>query len=174
MSKSDAQSHIGTVLNRRQLLGATAAVGLSSACAPIPITDQKQPTKGRTLRLGMEGGSASDSLNPLSFADSLPISMGLMLWNNLVEIDDKGDATGELFENWEVRPGAAEWIFNIRKDVIFTSGKTLDADDVIYSLNMHQTSLCTDIEGRTSTFAALRSSVISAAERQPSQGTDAN
>ena len=138
MPKSDAQSHTGTALNRRQLLGATAAVGLSSACAPFPATAQSQPTKGRTLRLGMQGGSASDSLNPLTYADSIPISMGLMLWNNLIEIDDKGDATGELFENWEVKPGAAEWIFNIRKDVIFTSGKTLDADDVIYSLNMHR------------------------------------
>lgn len=87
--------------------------------------------------MGVEGGSASDSLDPRTYADSIAINISLMLWNNLVEVADNGDATGELFESWEVKPGAADWIFNIRKGITFTSGKTLDADDVIYSINMH-------------------------------------
>ncbi len=37
-----------------------------------------------------------------------------------------------------MKPGAAEWIFNIRKGVTFSNGKTLDADDVVYSLNRHR------------------------------------
>jgi peptide/nickel transport system substrate-binding protein len=86
----------------------------------------------------MEGGSPSDNLDPRTYADSIPIAMSLMLWNCLVEVADNGDATGELFESWEVKPGATEWIFNIRKGITFTSGKTLDADDVIYSINLHR------------------------------------
>ena len=82
----------------------------------------------------MEGGSASDSLDPRTYADSIPISYGWQIWNGLVEIDANGDAGGELAENFEAKPGATTWIFNIRKGVTFTSGKTLDADDVIYSL----------------------------------------
>ncbi len=35
-------------------------------------------------------------------------------------------------------PARPTWIFNIRKGIPFTSGKTLDADDVIYSLNLHR------------------------------------
>ncbi len=72
--------------------------------------------------MGMDGGGPSDSLDPLTYADSIPITISLMLWNNLVEIADNGNAKGELFESWEVYPGAAEWIFNIRKYVYFTSG----------------------------------------------------
>ena len=86
----------------------------------------------------MEGGSASDSLDPRTYADSIPISYGWQIWNGLVEVDAKGNAAGELAESWEAKPGAATWIFNLRKGVTFTSGKTLDADDVIYSLNLHR------------------------------------
>jgi peptide/nickel transport system substrate-binding protein len=62
------------------------------------------------------------------------------LYNSLVEIDPDGNATPELAESWEAKPGAIEWIFNIRKGVTFSNGKTLDADDVIYSVNLHRES----------------------------------
>ena len=77
--------------------------------------------------MGMEGGSASDSLDPRTYADSIPISYSLMFWNQLVEIDAKGNATPELAESWESKPGAAEWIFNIRKGITFTSGGRMGA-----------------------------------------------
>ena len=125
-------------LDRRQLLSGAAALGLAGSLTALPARAQTTPKKGGTLRLGMEGGSASDSLDPRTYADSIPISYSLMFWNQLVEIDAKGNATPELAESWESKPGAAEWIFNIRKGITFTSGKTLDADDVIYSINMHR------------------------------------
>ena len=105
---------------------------------PGPAFADDAPKKGGTLRLGMEGGSASDSLDPRTYADSVPISYGYQIWNGMVEIDAAGNATGELLESWETKPGAIEWIFNVRKGVTFHSGKTLDADDIIYSLNLHR------------------------------------
>ncbi len=105
---------------------------------PGNVLAQVTPKKGGTLRLGMAGGSASDSLDPRTYADSIPIAYSLMFWNNLVEIDAKGNAVPELAESWESKPGAADWIFNIRKGISFGSGKTLDADDVIYSINLHR------------------------------------
>lgn len=138
MATTDIQTESGIILDRRQLMAGASALGLSSMFAAAPAMAQGAPKKGGTLRMGLEGGSASDSLDPLTYADSIPIGMSLMLWNNLVEIADNGDATGELFESWEAKPGAKDWVFNIRKGITFTSGKTLDADDVIYSLNMHR------------------------------------
>lgn len=126
------------LLDRRHWLLGASAVGLSAALGSMPAMAQNTPKKGGTLRLGMEGGSPSDNLDPRTYADSIPIAMSLMLWNNLVEVSDTGEATGELFEKWEVKPGAADWTFTIRKGITFTSGKTLDADDVIYSINMHR------------------------------------
>jgi len=138
MAVIENKTESGIILDRRQLVLGASAVGLSAAFSAAPAFAAGAPKKGGTLRMGMEGGSPSDSLDPRTYADSIPISMSLMLWNTLVEIADNGDATGELFESWDIKPGAAEWTFNIRKGVTFTSGKTLDADDIIYSLNMHR------------------------------------
>jgi peptide/nickel transport system substrate-binding protein len=131
----------GLILDRRELMKSAAALGLSFGALGMlggPALADDTPKKGGTLRLGMEGGSASDSLDPTTYADSIPISYGYQIWNGLVEIGPDGSATGELLESWEAKPGAKEWIFNVRKGVTFHSGKTLDADDVIYSLNLHR------------------------------------
>ena len=138
MKHHDTVDNTSLALDRRQLISGAAALGLASGLAAFPAAAQSTPKKGGVLRMGMEGGSASDSLDPRTYADSIPISYSLMFWNQLVEIDAKGNATPELAESWESKPGAAEWIFNIRKGITFTSGKALDADDVIYSTNMHR------------------------------------
>jgi peptide/nickel transport system substrate-binding protein len=128
----------GLLMDRRELLAGAAALGLSAGLAGWPAMAADTPKKGGTLRLGMEGGSASDSLDPRTYADSIPISYGYQIFNGFVELDEKGEAKGELLESWETKPGATEWIFNVRKGIQFHSGKTLDADDIIYSLNLHR------------------------------------
>jgi len=138
MANVEHNSDAGIILDRRQIILGASAVGLASTLGVSPAMAQSAPKKGGTLRMGMEGGSPSDSLDPVTYADSIPITMSLMLWNCLIEIADNGDAVGELFESWEVKPGAVEWVFNVRKGITFTSGKILDADDVIYSINMHR------------------------------------
>ncbi len=138
MAMYEPSPESGILLDRRQILTGAAALGLSATLGSGPAMAQGAPKKGGTLRLGMEGGSASDSLDPRTYADSIPIAYSLMFWNTLVEIDTKGDATPELAESWESKPGAKEWIFNLRKGMTFTSGKTLDVDDVIYSIGLHR------------------------------------
>ena len=137
----------GLHLDRRQLIAGAAALGLGATFTTLPALAQSSPQKGGILRLGMEGGSASDSLDPTTYADSIPIAYSLMFWNMLVEIDPKGNATPELAESWESKPGAVEWIFNIRKGIAFGSGKLLDADDVIYSINLHRGDTKSPIKG---------------------------
>src|ERR1700712_5872169 len=103
----------GLIVERRELLTGAAALGLGLGMPGAMAAETAK--KGGTLRLGMEGGSASDSLDPRTYADSIPISYGWQLWNGLVEIDEKGDPSPELAESWEAKPGAKDWIFNIRK-----------------------------------------------------------
>ena len=137
------QQHIKGRISRRDFLGRAAALGagaalLSSMVAGAEAYAAETPRAGGTLRIGLAGGSTTDSLDPGSYNDSVMIDTGHMLWNGLVEWAQDGKPVPELAESWEVKPGAAEWIFNIRKGVTFGNGKTLDADDVVYSLNMHR------------------------------------
>jgi peptide/nickel transport system substrate-binding protein len=68
----------------------------------------------------------------------MPYFINTQLRNHLVEIDYKGHAIAELAESWESTPDAVTWTFKLRKDVEFHNGKTMDAEDVIYSLNLHR------------------------------------
>ena len=124
-------------MNRRGVLAGLVA-GAGGLLLPQSALSQGTPKRGGLLRMGMSGGSASDSMDPRTYADSIPIAYSMMVWNLLIEIDGKGNAVPELAESWEARPGAADWTFSIRRGITFTSGKTLDADDVIYSINLHR------------------------------------
>jgi peptide/nickel transport system substrate-binding protein len=137
------QQHTKGRISRRELLGRAAALGagaalISSVVASADAYAAETPRKGGTLRLGLAGGSTTDSIDPGSYNDSVMIVTGHTLFNGLVEWAQDGKPVPELAESWEVKPGAAEWIFNIRKGVTFNNGKTLDADDIVYSLNMHR------------------------------------
>ncbi|MDX7950073.1 ABC transporter substrate-binding protein [Lichenihabitans sp. Uapishka_5] len=135
---SDPRDGSNLLLDRRTLLAGAASLGLSASPFGSLARAAEAPKKGGTLRLGMEGGSASDSLDPRTYADSVPISYGYQLFNGFVELDQDGNAKGELLESWETKPGATEWVFNVRKGIEFHSGKKLDADDIVYSLNLHR------------------------------------
>ena len=128
----------GLTLDRRQLLAGASALGLTFGPMSGSARADDAPKKGGTLRMGMEGGSASDSIDFRTYTDSIHISYGYQIFNGMVEIAQDGSASGELLESWETKPGATDWVFNVRKGVTFHSGKTLDADDIIYSLNLHR------------------------------------
>jgi peptide/nickel transport system substrate-binding protein len=135
-----ARAKLGT-LSRRDFLRVSAALGVSTSIATGVLSKAgyaDEPKKGGTLRLGISGGSTTDNLDPLSYNNSAAVSVGYQIMNGLIEIDAKQNATPELLESWEVQPGAKEWIFNVRKDVTFHNGKSLTADDVIYSVNRNR------------------------------------
>ena len=140
MANNKTTGQNGLILDRRELMAGAAALGLGFGMGfgSGPALAQDAPQKGGTLRLGMTGGSPSDSLDPRTYADSVPISYGWQICNGLTEVDEKGDIKGELAESFEPKQGAASWVFNLRKGITFSNGKTLDADDVIYSLNLHR------------------------------------
>jgi peptide/nickel transport system substrate-binding protein len=128
-------------LSRRQFLQGAAALGASAGLGlivPASALAAAQPKRGGLLKLGMGGGNTTDSIDPTLLPDWVPLNQAYMLMNGLVEIDAKMHAQPELLESWEAKPGAAEWILKVRKGVVFHNGKTLDADDVIYSINLHR------------------------------------
>lgn len=124
-------------LSRRGLLAGAAGVGALSLL-PRRAVAQDTPVRGGVLKMGIGGGSTTDDFDVRKMNDWVPVNQGYMVMNGLVEIDGKNIAQPELFESWEAAEGALEWTFQVRKGVTFHNGKTLTADDVIYSLNLHR------------------------------------
>jgi peptide/nickel transport system substrate-binding protein len=121
---------------RTAALGLTAVIGPALLSGPVAASE---PNRGGRLRIGISGGSTTDSLDPAAITD---LMMQVFLYgacgNSLVEIDQNNQAAPELAESWEASPDAKQWVFKLRKGVEFHNGKTLDADDVIHSINHHR------------------------------------
>ncbi len=130
-------------LSRRDFIGRAIALGASAVAVNSLVLGAEAlaaetAQKGGTLRLGLGGGSTTDSLNPLSWNDSVMIDVGFGLFNGLVENSAENRPVPELAEKYEPKDGAKTWIFTLRKGVMFHNGKEFDADDAVYSLNLHR------------------------------------
>jgi peptide/nickel transport system substrate-binding protein len=58
--------------------------------------------------------------------------------NTLLNVEPNGDLTPALAVKWEPSADIKQWSFEIRQGVTFHSGKKLDTDDIIASLNLHR------------------------------------
>ena len=127
-------------ISRREFLSQATALGLTAVAASSMWSTavKAAPARGGHLKLGMTGGAISDSLDPATFFDQYMFQVGYTIRNNLTEIAPDGATRGELAESWEPSDYASTWIFNLRKGVEFSNGKSLDAEDVIASINLHR------------------------------------
>ncbi len=126
-------------IDRRQLVGGALGLAVAAPWTQAHAAEpQAAPRRGGVLRLGMAGGFTGDSINPATYTDSVMIAVGAGLFNSLVECGPDNTAIPELAEAWEAKSGAREWIITLRRGVTFSNGKTFNADDAIYSLNLHR------------------------------------
>ena len=128
-------------ISRREFLSRATALGLAATVSPALLKTSVKaaaPQKGGRLRMAMAGGATTDSLDPATISDNIPHCVTWQLRNNLVEIDHEGKPIPELAESWESSGDATRWVFKLRKGVEFHNGKTLDAEDVVYSINYHR------------------------------------
>lgn len=130
-------------LSRRGFIGGASALGATTVLAsglvvPTSALAADEPKKGGTLRLGLTGGATTDSVDITTYTDSVMIAVGHALFNGLVEWDQSGKPVPELATSFEPKNGAVDWVFNLRKGIKFSNGKEFNADDVVYSLNLHR------------------------------------
>ncbi len=128
-------------ITRREFMARVAALGFTVAASPVLLSTPvhaSKPKKGGRLRIGTTGGNISDSMDPGQALDSMVTMITWQLRNCLVEIDHNTEPQPELAESWDVTPDAAKWIFKIRKGVEFHNGKTLNAEDIVFSINHHR------------------------------------
>lgn len=128
-------------LSRREFVQLAVAGGVSIAAANSMFTKaaRAEPKKGGTFRIAVGSGATTDGLDPALFPDTFN---GLFGWgtlrSSLTEVTPDGKVVGDAAESFEASDGAKTWVFKLRKGVEFHNGKSLDADDVVVSINHHR------------------------------------
>jgi peptide/nickel transport system substrate-binding protein len=124
--------------NRRSLLlgasalGATTLLGVSGQ----PLRAQT-PTAGGTLRLGIADFDSGETLDPQVVETKFMQNLQWQLRNNLIEVGAGGVLIPELATSWDSNADLTVWTFQLREGVQFHNGKTMDADDVVFSVKLH-------------------------------------
>src|SRR5262249_14449980 len=139
------KGHDMTDVSRRQLLagaaGFAAGGGLAAACRssfPSPSTGAaprpaRAPKPGRDLRLGVTGGGSKDIMdgqNIITKPDQARLMTAfetLLLFNENYQLTNNGLAESVTQDN------PKQYTIKLRQGIEFQNGKTMTADDIIYS-----------------------------------------
>ncbi|MGI9387181.1 MAG: ABC transporter substrate-binding protein [Methyloligellaceae bacterium] len=129
-------------MSRRDLLRSLMACGLTMTAAGSVVSSATRvlaqtPKRGGSLRFAWSVHGPDDTLDPIGIGGTLDYLRGRMLYNNLVRFNDDLSISPELATEWEANSDATVWTFKLRKGVTFHDGKTMTADDVVYSMNRH-------------------------------------
>ncbi len=149
MSSENGGKGTPRVLSRRDFLAGTAAgvggglllggAGLLAGCgrpdsgASTGVLDSGEPRRGGRVRLGILEGAQTGDLDahrPLGTGSF----RGWVLYSKLWEWDLDARPALALAESTEVNHDGTEWIIRLKPGLEFHHGKTISADDVIFSL----------------------------------------
>ncbi|NOD98267.1 twin-arginine translocation signal domain-containing protein [Ruegeria sp. HKCCD6228] len=127
-------------MTRREFMGKAAALGVSAAVASTMFADAARaagPKKGGDLKLGLQGGESTNSLDPATYASSVPYMNGRHFGDGLVEVAADGTIEPRLAESVEGSADAKVWTFKLRQGVEFHNGKTMTSEDVLKTMQRH-------------------------------------
>lgn len=127
-------------MSRREFIMAATAMGFAVA-APTLYSQAAYatPKKGGVYRLAMSGANTGDNMDSGTHSDAYMQNMSQgAVRNCITEVDAYGKAIPELAESLEPSADAATWVVKVRQGVEFHNGKTLDADDIIASIEHHR------------------------------------
>jgi peptide/nickel transport system substrate-binding protein len=93
------------------------------------------PKRGGNFRLGVTGGGASDIIDGQTIITKPDQARLAASWETLVTYDDNYQLTNGGLAESVIQTKPTEWTIKLHDGIEFHNGKTLGADDVIYSLN---------------------------------------
>ena len=126
--------------SRRDFLGRAAALGLSAAAANALLASAAHaagPRRGGIMKVGVQGGAATDSLDPALAANQMTYHVGNLWGETLLRTTPAGVLKPYLATEWRASPDAKAWVFKIRKGVQFHNGKEMTPDDVVATMQRH-------------------------------------
>ena len=141
-------------LSRRDFMTRASALGLTIGAASSMWSTNAlaAPKTGGHLRIGMDGGAASDTFNPMVAIGTDHVTQSILsCYDTLTEVGPDGSPQPSLCEGWETSADGKTWRFKLRSGVEFHNGKALTVDDVIWSLMLHTTEDNKFAEGKSIT-----------------------
>jgi peptide/nickel transport system substrate-binding protein len=133
-------------LSRRELLrrsaaGAGVLLGGSvlAACGATTTTAASTasagpPKRGGTLRLGISGGGQSDTVDPIQAVSNMDYERAAALFDYLYWPDDQFVIRPQVAESATPNKDASVWDVRLRAGIEFHNGKTVDAEDLIFTI----------------------------------------
>ena len=129
-------------ITRRDFIRNMVYLGVSMSAITSMLTSPSTalastPKRGGRIRVALNTSSPKDTFDPILALSTADYGRVFQIYNPLVKALPNLTPEPELAESWDVKPGAKEWIFKIRKGVEFHDGKSLSATDVVYSFQRH-------------------------------------
>ncbi|WP_435659904.1 ABC transporter substrate-binding protein [Leisingera caerulea] len=135
-----ASQAVAGKLSRRDFLGKAAALGFTAVSANLLLSSAAKaagPQKGGTIRLGLQGGSTTDSLDPALVTNTVGLMVTRLWGETLVELAEDGGIEGKLAESYEASADAKTWTFKLRPGVTYSNGQNVTAEDVVKTMERH-------------------------------------
>jgi peptide/nickel transport system substrate-binding protein len=104
-----------------------------AGAAPEAAAPAKAPKQGGTLTLSLQKDITT--LNPLVATKSTDHVVRDLMFESLLNIDDRGNIQPKLAERWEVSPDGKIYTFHLRRGVKFHTGQEMTAADAKFSLD---------------------------------------
>lgn len=108
--------------------GALSEPFTATDLAKLPAAAQKRTD---TIIVGLT--DPSGAFTPYFQESGYDGNVSSLLYSSLVTVDDKGVPTPELAESWEVSDDQLTYTFHLRKDLKFSDGSPLTAEDVAFT-----------------------------------------
>ena len=129
-------------VSRRDFMAYTMAAGATIAASSALFANLSEavaqtPKRGGRVVFADQQHGPADTLDPALSTGAIDYFRGRMFYSSLTRLTDALGWEPELAEEVISNDDATVWTFKIRKGVTFHDGKTLDADDVVYSMNRH-------------------------------------
>lgn len=129
-------------ISRRDFMSYMMAMGATIAASSALFTGLSDawaatPKRGGKLIFAGDQHGPADTLDPALYTAAIDYFRGRMFYGSLTRLTSTLGYEPELAEEIIPNEDATVWTFKIRKGVEFHDGKTLTADDVIYTMNRH-------------------------------------
>ncbi len=132
-----------------------ACGGSSGNSAATPTTAAKAPDSQQIFRYA--DGQTTDiaTFDPALATDQPSAEAIDMVFTGLVSLNDQLQVTPQLAKSYSASSNGLIWTFNLKPNLKFSDGTTLNANDIAYSINRALTPAIANVNGVTLTYLGL-------------------